>query len=1120
LRIKKNLPGILINLCKPQINQTVAWFISFILLFTFYPYQLDAQQSGIPHNIPPPSSVQQWRSITIDSLFRVNEILRGHSMPVTPGEINNKKSGLPGLNLPGAMRKPDNIQNMEVARNINSGNICYTISGRDFLFQDSIVMFTGPPTLTADGNVIVSGEFADYSQSPLFTVGGFCMKTDLKGNVIWAKVFDSLDKTNFDFLNFFNSTELKNGNILLSGRTLNSFSKNNDFILAMLNKEGDLLWHKTYESKFWQGFNGSGDYFFVKELEEDTYTGEIYVVGNHWFGKTTIIKLSPSDGNIIWSNAYITWDSDYPFGIVINSGNLILFQLGNGYNNESYIQARVINKISGDILTTKQFSQTGDPYLPRLFNTFQVVKQNNGRYLLSGATTGYTEFPSHTGTKDLYHAGVIELDENLEYVKAYGFKNRLRGNGYNTKISLFPDGTGVFTVLNYISSYTGEAQVTIFNNEVIYHQRKRLHNNEGIPNEPFFQQLPDGGFLNIKLLGDSTKKGVDGSKIDYYRMYSSDTASVCMGVKDSSTSIWHFNFEPASTRFKEIDRNVFKESRVKTYSLKNFTATPEPACRIISHCDLLAMKVSASKICPGTSVVVTIHKNKACGSLVPLEYDTSWVKQVTRLTDTTFTFHFDKPGKGFIRGSLMGCILHRDSVFIEVLPENDFLNLGQDMTLCLGNRITLNAGYGFASYKWQDGSADSTFEVVQPGKYYVNAVNGCGGSFSDTIIISQAPPIPFNAGTDRIKCNTDTIQLTAPQGFINYKWTNSVNNNSLNTQSVIVNPSSDTRYFISAEKTAGCYVYDTVFVKVIQSPDINLGIDTSFCNGQTVTFDAGNVFAQYNWSTSSTNQQINVNEKGRYTVIGITSEGCKSYDTVHVVQVYNNPVINLPTITGICSGTSKELNAGNYASYQWNTGSTSSSITVTGIGTYAVTVTDMYGCKGSDTIQILQLHSIPTNFLPADTAICSYSSILLKPTTSFSRYLWSNNSSSSSITVTSPGSYSLQVTDNNNCTGKESIIVHQKDCMKGFHVPSAFTPNGDGKNDVFRPMLFGNVKKYVFTIYNRWGQIIFQTTDINKGWDGKVAMEQQPNFVFVWTCRYLIEGESEKFERGIVTLIR
>jgi len=92
--------------------------------------------------------------------------------------------------------------------------------------------------------------------------------------------------------------------------------------------------------------------------------------------------------------------------------------------------------------------------------------------------------------------------------------------------------------------------------------------------------------------------------------------------------------------------------------------------------------------------------------------------------------------------------------------------------------------------------------------------------------------------------------------------------------------------------------------------------------------------------------------------------------------------------------------------------------------------------------------------------------------------------------------------------------------MDGFYVPSAFTPNNDGKNDIFRPLIFGNVKKYQFTIYNRWGQIVFQTTEIGKGWDGKFGgMQQDPN-VFVWTCTYQLEAEEVKHEKGSVTLIR
>jgi hypothetical protein len=78
------------------------------------------------------------------------------------------------------------------------------------------------------------------------------------------------------------------------------------------------------------------------------------------------------------------------------------------------------------------------------------------------------------------------------------------------------------------------------------------------------------------------------------------------------------------------------------------------------------------------------------------------------------------------------------------------------------------------------------------------------------------------------------------------------------------------------------------------------------------------------------------------------------------------------------------------------------------------------------------------------------------------------------------GIYWLQVKDDKNCIGKDTIIVNPKDCGKGFFVPTAFTPNNDGKNDLLKPILLGNVKQYHFWIYNRWGELIFETNDLDK----------------------------------------
>jgi gliding motility-associated-like protein len=71
-----------------------------------------------------------------------------------------------------------------------------------------------------------------------------------------------------------------------------------------------------------------------------------------------------------------------------------------------------------------------------------------------------------------------------------------------------------------------------------------------------------------------------------------------------------------------------------------------------------------------------------------------------------------------------------------------------------------------------------------------------------------------------------------------------------------------------------------------------------------------------------------------------------------------------------------------------------------------------------------------------------------------------------------------------------------------------------------RPLLFGNVKSYRFTIYNRWGEIVFQTNELRKGWDGKFAGRLQQTGVFIWICNYQFEGAEDKTQKGTFTLIR
>ncbi|HMK24840.1 MAG TPA: T9SS type B sorting domain-containing protein [Chitinophagaceae bacterium] len=91
---------------------------------------------------------------------------------------------------------------------------------------------------------------------------------------------------------------------------------------------------------------------------------------------------------------------------------------------------------------------------------------------------------------------------------------------------------------------------------------------------------------------------------------------------------------------------------------------------------------------------------------------------------------------------------------------------------------------------------------------------------------------------------------------------------------------------------------------------------------------------------------------------------------------------------------------------------------------------------------------------------------------------------------------------------------------KGLYVPTAFTPNADGKNDNFKPSIFGNVLQYQFAVYSRWGEIVFSTNKIDEGWNGSFNGHRQDANIFVWYCIYQLEGEDVKRKKGTVALIR
>ncbi len=446
-------------------------------------------------------------------------------------------------------------------------------------------------------------------------------------------------------------------------------------------------------------------------------------------------------------------------------------------------------------------------------------------------------------------------------------------------------------------------------------------------------------------------------------------------------------------------------------------------------------------------------------------------------------------------------------VFERPMPTN---SIGNDTSVCPNDSVLFNGkGATGYTYLWDNGAVTPTTYYKQVGAIWLRTTfNGC--TKYDTAMMRGVHFSPVNLGNDTTYCANSGKLLDAGNQFDSYLWSTG------ETAPYIVANATGT-YWVRAQKEH-CFTSDTILINLKTTPQVNLGADSSLCEGAEKELDATCPNCSYVWNTGETTSKIRVSTPGQFVVTAKNNVGCEDSDTIQI-GIEKTPVFALHKDTTVCKGESVTLlSPVKQVTYLWNTGATDSAISITDEGEYWLRVSKN-GCYFSDTMHLSHFGDLVVH-LPEPQLSCYNTKFTLDAGNERATYLWSTGDTTGQIQVKSAGIYKVSVT---RCgvTREASSTINYQDKEFKFYVPNAFTPDNNLLNDEFKPG--GNlaaIETYQMQVYDRWGKKLFETDDPNKGWDGKTGGIPCANDVFVWQINLKATCYGTKQIQGNVTIMR
>lgn len=471
---------------------------------------------------------------------------------------------------------------------------------------------------------------------------------------------------------------------------------------------------------------------------------------------------------------------------------------------------------------------------------------------------------------------------------------------------------------------------------------------------------------------------------------------------------------------------------------------------------------------------------------------------------------------------------------------------GVDQQLCPYTPMTL-IGSGAVSYTWNNGAVNGTpFIPTIDGKYIVTGTDANGCVNKDSLMVTFLPAPAVSAGPDVTVCENTSVTFTGTGAATTYNWSHGITDGQAYVPAV-----GNYEIILHGYDASNCFGLDTVILTVNPLPIVNAGPDQIICEGSSTVL-AGAGADTYAWDNGITdNVSFLPTSSLTYTVIGTSAEGCNNTDQVMVsieapivlqIATTSEPACEPHTATLLNNSTGTPS-----VSTQWNfgDGNTLSSLSdsVTNLyenqGCYDVSITSTtaLGCVWTQSYpSFICVYPNPVaNFTPNPgvISVIAPEASLVNISSGAVQYIWnfgdgteiSNDFSPTHTFVVEP-EQNFQVTlvaiSEHGCVDSiTKTVLMEKGVI--LYVPNSFTPDGNQFNPVFLPVVTSGVDKnaYKLEIFNRWGELVFSTTNTLEGWDGTYKGVACQEGQYAWKITYKTSSSDEKKEHvGHVNLLR